>query len=476
MTEPATQQPAAAPGNQAEQPLPATTSPASPPTQPSMVDSGAGEMEPPISPNTRARWPMRTGLLIVFGFFVVFGGWATFAPLESAAIAPGMVAVDSRRQTVQHLEGGIIKEILVQEGSTVEQGDVLIRLDRTRAEANVELLRGQYLSAIGIRARLIAERDGQKEIRFTGELADDVITPEKASIIEGQRNVFASRQQYYEGQREILSQRIKQLDKQIEAFEAQQKAGATQLGLIREEMASVKDLVNKGLERKTRLLALQRAAAEIVGNGGEYQGRIAQARQQIGEFQSQLNDLGNKRLSDVTEQLRQTEDQIYDLTQRLSAAEDVLARTDILAPRTGTVVNLRFHTPGGVVRPGDPVLDIVPSDDTLVIDARVSPLDIDVVSAGMPAQVRLSPYSQRSTPIFDATLESLSADIMADQQGGGYYLARVAVNQSELDKLHDVKLIPGMPAEVMLLTGKRTMLNYLLAPLQRTIERGMREN
>lgn len=428
------------------------------------------------SPFQLARKPAMTGMIIVALFFGGVGGWATFAPLESASIASGQVAVDSRRQTVQHLEGGIIQEILIDEGSIVQQGDVLIRLDTTRAAANLELLRGQYLSAIGSKARLQTERDGADQIAFFAELADEDLTQEERAIIEGQQNVFDTRQRYMNGQRDILDQRVLQLNEQISAFQAQEKAETAQLALIREEIGAVKELVEKGLERKPRLLSLQRAAAEIAGNRGEYRGRMAQVGEQISEVRSQLIDLENQRLNEVTEQLRETEDQIYDLRQRLSAAEDVMLRTDIVAPRSGTVVSLRFHTPGGVIRAGDAVLDMVPSDDRLLIDARVNPLDIDVLTTGMQAQVRLSAYSQRTMPVLGAELIHLSADALTDEATGtSYYTARIEVDADELAAVQDAKLVPGMPAEVMLLTGRRTAMEYLLDPITKSIERGMKE-
>ncbi|MEO0393243.1 MAG: HlyD family type I secretion periplasmic adaptor subunit [Pseudomonadota bacterium] len=433
------------------------------------------QMERP-SPLSRARIPAIAGLAIVGAFFFGVGGWAAFAPLESASIASGQVAVDSRRQTVQHLEGGIIEQIHVTEGSKVEGGEVLVTLDVTRARANLDLLTGQYLSAIGTQARLIAERDGETEITFFGDLDQADLSDEAMAIIDGQQNLFDSRQEYFRGQREILAQRRGQLEQEIEALTAQRKAESTQLRLIREEIGAVSELVNKGLERKPRLLSLQRAAAEIDGNRGEYQGRIAQVQQQIGEVNTQLNDLENQRLTEVTEQLREVEDRIYDVRQRLSAAEDVMMRTEIIAPRAGTIVNMRYHTPGGVIRAGDPVLDLVPSDDRLVIDAQVNPLDIDVLYEGMPAQVRLSAYSQRTTPVLMATLIHLSADAMADQTTGvTFYQARIEVDPGELDDLEDVRLIPGMPAEVMLLTGKRTAMQYIMDPITKSIRSGMRE-
>jgi HlyD family type I secretion membrane fusion protein len=429
-----------------------------------------------LDPAIAARRPIRVGLLICGFFFFGFGGWATFWDLQSAAVSPGVVAVDSRKQTVQHLEGGIIDQILVEEGSAVEEGQVLIRLDRTRAKANADLVRGQYLQAIGEKARLMAERDKKDNVEFPAELTEEPQSDQAREVINNQTQMFKSRGDYVVGQKEILEQRRKQLLEEINASTAQQTAAGQQLALIKQEIAGVVELVDKGLERRPRLLQLQRAAADITGNQGEYKGRIARSQQQIGEIQSQLNDLGNKSANEVATSLRDVESKIYDASQKLLAANDVFKRLEIVSPRRGEVVNMRFHTPGGVIGAGQPIMDIVPKDDELVIESQVRPTDINNIVVGMPAQVRLVSYNRRSVPVVSATLLTISADALSDQKTGqSYYLARVKVDADELHHLKEVRLVPGMPAEVMLLTGHRTPINYLLSPITSSFSKAFRE-
>lgn len=442
---------------------------------PQHPDAASGLSVP--SPLKAVRKPVAIGLLILLIAFGGFGTWAAVAPLDSAAIAPGTVVVHSSRQTVQHLEGGIISDLKVKEGSTVTQGDVLIVLDPTKAQANVDLLTGQYLTALGQRARLLAERDGAAAISFPPELSDQADNPQARDIMAGQINVFESRRTALTGQENIIRKRQDQLTRQIGALNAQVDSGERQLDLIREEIGDVQTLVNKGLERKARLLGLQRQEADISGEIGEKTGMIARAEQEISELEFQLIDLKNQHLNEVVEQLHQTESELYDLKERLDTARDTLARTLIRAPRSGQVVDLQYHTPGGVIAPGADILDIVPSDDTLIIETRVSPTDIDEVHIGMAAEVQLSAYSRRSVPPVHGRLIGLSADRLTDPQTGmPYYLGQVEVDPGQIEDLEDVELIPGMPAEVMLRTGQRTPLEYLIDPMIRSMNRAFRES
>lgn len=429
-----------------------------------------------IDPAIAARRPIKAGLIICGFFFIGFGGWACLWDLQSAAVAQGVIAVDSRKQTVQHLEGGIISEILVEEGSKVKEGDVLIRLDKTRAKANAELVRGLYFQAIAEKARLVAERDKKDVIEFPEELTKEAGNTDIQEIITSQERLFKSRKDYVAGQKEILEQRRKQLNEEIRATTAQKLSATQQLALIKQEIVGVKELVDKGLERRPRLLQLERAAADITGNKGEYEGRIARAQQQIGEIDSQLGDLANKGANEVATSLRDTEAKIYDSSQKMLAANDVYERIDITSPRNGEVVNMRFHTTGGVIGPGQPIMDIVPSDDELIVEAQVRPNDINHITVGMPAQVRLVSYNRRAVPVVSASLMSISGDAIAnDKTGMSYFLARVRVDDSELHHLKEVRLVPGMPAEVMLLTGHRTPIDYLIAPITSSFARALRE-
>ncbi len=414
------------------------------------------------------------GAIIVL-FFVGFMGWMALAPLESAAIATGVVAVDGNRKTIQHLEGGIIGEILVREGEAVERDQALIRFGDTTPKATLELLRGRWLVARALEARLVAERDGLGEIVFGDALLARMDEPKVGKIIIGQVNIFDSRRDVLAGQASILGQRMAQYGEEITGIEGQIRAEDDQYELIRGEIADVQTLFNKGLATKPRLLQLQRRASEIEGSRNLHVAQIARARQSIAEVQMRVEELGKSRLNEAVEQLRKVQAEVYDLDERLRAASDVLARTEVRAPLAGTVVGLRVHTTGGVVSPGEPIMDIVPRDHRLIINARVNPQDIDVVRAGLPAQVRFTAFNQRHRAPSEATVTSVSADSLTDDKTGEiYYLARVELTAAAAKDAEE--LLPGMPSEVMIVTGARTALAYLMEPVVRSFNRAVRED
>jgi HlyD family secretion protein len=416
-----------------------------------------------------------TGVAIVVVAFAGFGGWAATAPVASASIASGTVGVSSRRQVIQHLEGGIIAEIRVRDGDTVKAGDLMIRLDRTRPAANYDLYHGQYLHALGEQARLEAERDGKETITWPKEFADK---PNEAVnvIARGQTNIFESRIEYRKGQELITSERTLQLEKEIQALQAQLTAEKQKDQLLRRELEVVQDMVKRGLERLPRQLSLERATADTGGRSGDLEARIARARQSISELQAQLSDVKNKMMNEVVTQLREVDGKVSDLSQRLRAARDQLDRIEIRAPVSGYVVNMVYHTVGGVIEAGKPVLELVPVNDLLLIETRLDPQDIDVIRVGLPAEITLTPYSARSVPPVQGVLTMLSADSLLDQKTGlSYYHGRVEVDASELAHLKDVKLVPGMPAQVMIRTGERTPLQYLIDPFRKSINRAFRE-
>lgn len=432
----------------------------------------------PPSPRlkTGVSGPVLAGVLILLIAFGGFGTWSAFAHLSSAAIAPGVVAVEGSRKTVQHLEGGIIREILVEEGSRVEAGQVLLWLDPTRPKAMHDLLTGRYLAGVALAARLVAERDGLDAIPFPEEVVMSADDPEVAEIIRGQNRLFEARTTSREGRVAILDQRIAQFSEEITGLRAQKKAKEEQVALIEEELWGVRQLYEKGLEKKPRLLALERRAAELQGGIGEHVAMISRAKQSIGEAKLRILDLENEFQSEVATQLREVQEQVAELRDRLQAQTDVLERVEIRAPQAGTVVALRFHTPEGVIPPGAPILDIVPSEDKLVIDAQVRPDDIDVVHAGLSAQVRLSAYKRRTTPTVNGEVVHVSADRLVDERTGvPYYFARIEVHPEELEGLEDVELYPGMPAEVMIETGTRPAYEYLISPITNSLHRAFRE-
>jgi HlyD family type I secretion membrane fusion protein len=431
-----------------------------------MVDAAA----PPASLLAALRAPLLSGLTAGVAFFGGFGGWATFAPLDGAAIASGVLSVESSRKAVQHLEGGIVGAVLVRDGDFVEAGQPLVRLDETRPRAALEMLKVQRAAAAALSARLIAERDGSDEVSFPDWLAG-------GAEARAEENVFMARRQAVQGQTAILSQQISQHHEEIAALSAEIVAARRQGALIGEEIADVQTLFDKGLERKARLLALQRQAAEIEGEKNRNEAMIAKVRRDIGETELKIVELRTAVLNEAVEGLRETQEQLAKLGEEIRAAEDVLTRTMVAAPSSGVVVNLQVHAAGAVIQPGQQLMELVPQDDRLVVEARVEPGDVDVVHSGLPAQVKLTAFNQRYTPTLDGRVEWISADRLTDQRTGQpYYVARVELAEGQEKRLDWSALHPGMPAEVMIATGSRTMLDYLVSPLFRALDRAGRES
>ena len=420
--------------------------------------------------------PVMAGLVIIGLFFGGFGGWAALAPLESAAIAQGVVSVVSNRKTVQHLEGGIIKEILVRDGDVVTKGQLLIRLDDTQPRASLDLLQGRRIAAAALEARLISERDRRAAVSFPEWLLALGADEDARQAIEGERRIFAARRDTMTGQVALINQRVAEFNEEIKGLDGEIVALDDQLGLIFEEIAAVEVLLKKGLERKPRLLALQRRVAEIDGSRAGSRARIARVRQSIGEARLRITELTTTRINQVVEQQREVQASLFDIEERLNAARDVLSRTEIRATQAGAVVALKVHTQGGVIAPGQALLDIVPGEDLLIIEARVDPKDIDVVSWGLLARVRFTAFSQRNAIPMDGRVLSVSADNLIDERTGeSYYLARIKLDKDPADVMDGVRLYPGMQAEVMIVTGSRTALEYFLSPITQSMNRALRE-
>jgi len=415
---------------------------------------------------------------IVIGlFFVGLGGWATFVPLKSAAIAMGQVTVDGRRKTIQHLEGGIARDIAVREGDAVRQGDVLVVLDDIRARSDVDLLRGRLGAALTARARLAAERDQAEGIAFPNEI-DGLITDEeeRLSLIEGEMTVFEERRNFLSSQTSINRQRIGQLNSEISGLEQEVVALRRQLSLIGQEEQGLAGLVEKGLARKPQLLELQRQQADLNRELARNRAAIARARQQIGETELTILDIRTRFLNEVVGQLQDVQTEIADLRDQLSAADDVIRRTAVVAPVSGVVVNIQVNTAGDVIAPGQPLLDIVPASGGLTVEARVSPADIDVVHSGLPAQLRISAFKIAENSILEGEVRTVSADALVDERTGeSFYSAKIDLK--DLTPLPEgAELQPGMPAEVMIVTGEQTPLQYLLEPIRISLRRAMRES
>jgi HlyD family secretion protein len=351
-----------------------------------------------------------------------------------------------------------------------------MRLEEVESRAAFELLKGQRFALLAQEARFIAERDDYAEIAVPQELLDSVAEPKVVEILSGQRRILTSRRQVLIGQTAVLEQRIGQFTAEIASLKAQLASGDVQLRFIAEELKDVGELFEKGLEKKPRLLALKREAARLKGMQGDYQGRTTRAEQGIAEARMEMLSLREQRDAEVVTELRDVQMELAEVSERLRAADSRLQRTEILAPKGGLVMNLRYFTTGGVVEAGAAILDIVPADESLVIDAQLDPGNIDEVRAGLPAQVRLTAFKQRVIPTVKGKVTQVSADALLDERTGrSYYTARVEIARSELERLHEVTLYPGMPVEVMIATGERTALDYLLSPVNESFTHAFRE-
>jgi HlyD family secretion protein len=412
-----------------------------------------------------------------------FGSWSALAPLQSAAIAPGVVAVETYRKTVQHFEGGIVAQILVKDGDYVTEGQPLVRLDDTKARTVHSAVEGQLWDAYARQARLVAERDSLDAISFPEPLEAHAQTdPAVARVLAGQRAIRDARRTLLDSKISAIRQRIQQANDQIQGLRAQDSAAQKKLAIIREELGGVRQLFDKGLERKSRLLQLEREQEDITGNRGELAARVAQAQATISESEVNILTLRSDSANEVAQQLRETEEKIHGFEEQLNAASDVLQRVDVRAPEAGIVTDLRIHTPGGVVKPGDALLDLVPQADKMVIQAHVRPEDMDLVRPGLSALVQLLAYKQRRTPPLDGKVIYVSADRLTDERtpagmvpGQPYFLAKIAIDEDAIARLPDVGLVPGMPAETMIKTGQTTVALYALAPILDSFHKAFRE-
>lgn len=447
----------------------------------SLIHQTAPAGVPAIVPDapTDDRPVRRLGYLILLLAFGVGGGWAAVAGLDSAAVAPGVVTVDSYRKTVQHLEGGIVKEILVRDGDRVQTGAVLLRLDDTQVRAQLEMVRNQYLNNLALDARLAAERQQHETIRFPEELREATDDPRVQEIVTIQEREFEARRTALQGEIAVLEQRIDQLEEQVRGLDAMQAIKQKRILSYREEVADMQKLFERKLGDKLRLREMERLALELEGERAGHLSDLSRAKIQIGETRLQILQRRQALQAEIAAQSRETQAKHFDLQERLRALRDTLSRTEIRATADGIVVGMGVHTVGGVIAPGSKILEIVPHDDRMVVDAQVSPADIDKVRPGLTADIRFSAFKTRTTPVMEGTVETVSADRLTDPATHyPYYLARIAVTESSRDTLQHLGLtvLPGMPAEVIIKTGERTFLNYLLQPITDSLARAFRED
>ncbi|MCU7836176.1 MAG: HlyD family type I secretion periplasmic adaptor subunit [gamma proteobacterium symbiont of Taylorina sp.] len=413
-------------------------------------------------------------IVIVFGFLM---GWSFIAPLDSAAYAPGFVVVESYRKTIQHLEGGIVKEIKIKEAQLVNKGDLLIVLDDTQLKAQMEIFETQYVSELALLGRLKAERDNQQDIDFNDYLQHKRENNSIAEILQTQEQVFKSRKVAREGEIDVLNQRIDQLEEQINGLLELQKSDEKQIRLYSEEIIEFRDLLKKGFTDKTRMRDMQRRVAELQGEVARNSSDIVSSKIKKGETKLQIIQIENQHQLEVAELLSQAVTKINDLQERRLAIQDKLLRTKIIAQDSGMVLGLSVHTLGGVISPGKPILEIVPQGEDLIIEARVSPTDIDKVHTGLISEVRFSSFKSATTPIVEGEVISVSADSLVDQNTGApYYLARIRVTPEGYKNLGELKLLPGMPADTLIKIGERTVFEYLMQPASNAFARSFIED
>jgi HlyD family type I secretion membrane fusion protein len=419
---------------------------------------------------------LRTGNLVVGGFIAVFFLWGGLAPLASAVVSPGVVVVESHRKTIQHLEGGIISAVLVEEGQHVKAGQALVKLDETQARANLGSLRDQADALAAQEARLSAERDGRDTIDFPADLMRRAARPSVAQAMAGEHNTFQSYHDTVAKQADILTSRIQQDERIVAGLETERAAMDNQIALIEREIVPAQNLFDQKMDTLQHLLSLKRQKSTIEGSRGEIAGKIAQTRLNIDETRMQIQNVRNERLNTVVDQLRDVQTKRFDLVNRLQAAGDIYNRVTLNAPAAGRVVGLAVHSRGAVVKPGDTLLEIVPDNDQLEVEAHLRPEDADEVYIGMPALVRLTGYRQRRLPVISGKVTEVSADRLTDQRSGQpYFNVLVSVDRSPLQDYPDARLMPGVPIEVALKTGSRTALSYLVEPISDVMHRGMRE-
>lgn len=410
--------------------------------------------------------------------FGVFGTWAATAPLASGTVAGGTVAVFSNRKVVQHLEGGIVSEILVKEGNVVEVGDVLVRLDSTQAQGNHAVLKSRLAFMRATEARLEAESIDADEINFPQDILEaDGADAGEPIFVKLQRTLFNDRKATKAGQIGILRVRIEQLGEELIGLESQRNAFSEQVSSMTLEIERLTRGQEGGFVATNQVAQLSRTRMELEGNLGQVIASIAKVKQSVAETELQILQISQEFSERASTELRDIRDQVHEVSERVKQAQDVLTRTVIRAPVRGMVQNIQIHTTSGVVRPAEQIMEIIPLDDDLIVNARIRPVDIDSVSLNGMAEVRFPAFSSRTTPVIFGTVSTVSQDIIQpdDSRVEPYYLARVEVPEAEIPAELRGRLVPGMPSEVIFVSGERTLVQYLVKPLQDAFSKGLLE-
>jgi len=445
--------------------LPAAPAPSQPDPQEAAIDA--------VTESNRAAriglWALGLGL----GGFIL---WAAFAPLDEGVPSQGVVAIDTKRKAVQHPTGGIIKDVLVREGDQVKEGQLLVKLDEAAARANYESIRQHYLGLRAIQGRLFAEQSGAHTIVFHPDLQSASQDPQIRSQILAQEQLFRARKSSLQAELRALEESIAGQQGLIEAYQGMLRNRREQMKLVNEELVSTRDLVKDGYAPRNRQLELERMMAESNGNIAELLGNITRAQRAVGELRQKMIATQQAYRKDVEAQLTEVTRDVQSDEGKFHALKDDLGRIDIKAPAAGQVVGLAVQTVGGVIQSGQKLMDIVPGDELLLLETKVPPNLIDRVQAGLPVDVRFNNFANAPQLVVDGKVVSVSGDLLTEPQTNAtYYLARVSVTPDGYKKLGKRVLQPGMPVEVVLKTGERSLLAYLLHPLTKRLAGAMKE-
>jgi epimerase transport system membrane fusion protein len=423
----------------------------------------------------------RLGLAIILVVFGGFGAWATLAPLDSAALAPGVITVDNYRKTVQHLEGGIVSSIKVRDGESVAKGQALVTLDGTQQRGQLEILLGQYFIIVAREARLLSERDGLGRVVYPPELIQRQDDPRMQEAMLLQNQIFMVRKLSRDGEVSVYRRQIDQLRAKAVGLREQKRSHDLLVDSYQGELQDFEDLLKEGFAEKQKVRDLQRNLSQSEGQRGMLISDMAATELQVSETQVKILQLNKEFQREVAKDLGEVQVALFELRERIQALQDTVERIVVRAPEAGMVLGLAVHTVGSVIQPGARIMDIVPQHEKLIIEAQVSPADIDRVKIGQLAEIRFSGFQANKMPRMEGKLVSVSADRLTDetrQDQSPYYLARVDVMPEGLKELsrQNLKLVPGMPAEVMINTGSRTLFQYLTRPLSDSFARSFTED
>jgi HlyD family secretion protein len=413
------------------------------------------------------------GLSVVFVLLLGAGGWAVTAQLSGAVVGSGTVVVDGNVKQVQHREGGVVGEIFVRNGTRVNAGDLLVKLDDTVTRAGLAIVTNQIDQLSARRARLVAERDDVLSMSLASN-NDDLSDNE---YLAAEEVLFSARRKTLDGQKEQLRQRVEQIGQETTGLTVRRSAKEEELSWLNQELTRTRSLSDKQLVQFNRLAELERLRAQLDGERGQLITEIARASTRVTETELQILQLDQERRAEVLTELRDVDNKLAELAQQRITAQDELKRIEIFAPQTGIVHELTVHTIGGVIAAGETIMQVVPVDDVLVIEARIQPADIDQLHIGQQATLRLSAFNQRTTPEITGNIQSIAADLIQNPQTGeAWYSTRIHIPEAELQRLSGLTLLPGMPVEAYIKTGERSAMSYLIKPLFDQINRAMRED